>query len=157
MVLGYAKILPGQTGHQAGRALLEQLYAAHIGGPLPEILVQERGKPYFAEGPWHFSISHTPKHTFCALSQQPVGVDAEEMDRAINLALAEKILSPIEKEQFDRAEDRRLALLKFWVLKEAAAKCTGQGLRGYPEKGDFRLEDPRIREIDGCLVAVMEG
>ena len=156
MVLEYAAILPGQTGHTAGRALLKKMYETHIGKPLPEILTEERGKPYFAEGGWYFSISHTPKNVFCVLSERPVGLDAEKADRNINLALAEKILSPTEKEQFDRAEDQRLALLTFWVLKEAAAKLTGEGLRGYPEKGDFHLNDPRVQTINGCIVAVIE-
>jgi len=156
MVLGYAEILPGQTGHTAGRALLKRMYETHTGQPMPQILIAERGKPHFAEGGWHFSISHTPKNVFCVLSEFPVGLDAEEADRNINLALAEKILSPAEKAQFDAADDQHLALLKFWVLKEAAAKLTGEGLHGYPEKGDFCLDDPRLQTINGCLVAVME-
>ena len=54
------------------------------------------------------------------------------------------------------AQDKHYALLKFWVLKEAAAKLSGEGLRGYPNHTDFSLEDPRVTEIDGCLVAVLE-
>lgn len=156
MVLGQAEILPGQTGHDAGRALLEKLYTEHTGEPLPQIALQSRGKPCFTTGNWHFSISHTPKNVFCVLAEHPVGIDGEEADRQINLALAEKILSPSEREQFDTAEDKRLALLTFWVLKEADAKRTGEGLRGYPEKGAFRLDDPRVQTINGCLVAVIE-
>ena len=156
MVLGHAQILPGQTGHAAGRALLKKLYEEHTGQPMPEILTAQRGKPYFAQGPWYFSVSHTKHHVFCALSETPVGIDAEETDRTIKLALAEKILSPAEKAQFDAAKDKLLALLTFWVLKEAAAKLTGEGLHGYPEKGDFRLDDPRIQIMHGCIVAVIE-
>ena len=70
--------------------------------------------------------------------------------------MAEKILSASEKERYDRAEDRRLTLLRFWVLKEAAAKLTGEGLRGYPDHTDFSPDDPGIRILDGCLVAVLE-
>lgn len=150
------RILPGQTGHEAGRALLARLYAAHIGGPLPEIRIQERGKPYFVNSPVHFSISHTKDHVFCVLSDRPVGIDGEEENRQINLKLAEKILSPEEWAQYSQAEDPRIALLTFWVLKEAAAKCTGEGLRGYPEKGNFTLDDPRVQKLDGCIVAVVE-
>lgn len=156
MVLGHAQILPGQTGHDAGRELLKKLYLEQTGETLPQIATQERGKPYFTQGAWHFSISHTKHHVFCALSEVPVGLDAEETDRQINLALAEKMLSPSEKAQFDAAPDKRLALLTFWVLKEAAAKLTGEGLHGYPEKGNFKLDDPRVQAIHGCLVAVME-
>ena len=144
--------LNGRTGHDAGRELLKTLYP----GQLPEIAVTERGKPYFVDSSWHFSISHTHRHAFCALSERPVGIDAEELDRNINLRLAEKILSPGEKAQFDGAEDKRTALLTFWVLKEAAAKLSGEGLKGYPNHTDFSLDDPRVRTIDGCLVAIME-
>ena len=116
----------------------------------------ERGKPYFADGSCHFSISHTKHHVFCILSDCLVGIDAEETDRNIDLRLAEKILSPQEKKQYDMAEDKRLALLTFWVLKEAAAKCAGEGLRGYPNQTNFSLDDPRVVLIDGCFVAVIE-
>ena len=82
-------------------------------------------------------------------------MDAEELDRNIDLRLAEKILSPPEKARFDAASDKRRALLTLWVLKEAAAKLSGEGLRGYPNHTDFSPEDPRVREIDGCLVAIL--
>ena len=148
--------LTGQTGHQAGRQLLRELYRQETGEELPEIAVTERGKPYFPDSPWHFSISHTPKHAFCVLSKNNVAIDAEETDRKVNLKLAEKILSPEEKRQFDAAENKARALLIFWVLKEATAKLSGEGLRGYPNHTNFSLEDPRVIETDGCLVAVLE-
>ena len=148
--------LNGKTGHEAGRELLTSLYRKETGEKLPEIRISDRGKPYFASGKWHFSISHTPRHAFCALSERPVGIDAEELDRDINLRLADKILSPGEKARFDAAADKRLALLTFWVLKEAAVKCSGEGLRGYPNHTDFSLDDPRVCTMDGCLVAVIE-
>ena len=144
------------TGHEAGRALLAQMYREYTGQNMPPILLTERGKPYFAEGQLYFSITHTKHHVFCVLSEQPVGIDAEELDRNIDLRLAEKIPSPEEKAQYLAAEDKRLALLKFWVLKEAAAKCSGEGLRGYPNKTDFSLDDPRVQIRNGCLVAVIE-
>ena len=150
------RVIGDTTGHLAGRELLAEMYARYAGGPMPEILVQQRGKPCFTRSPWHFSISHSKDHVFCALSQKEIGIDAEELDRPINLKLAEKILSSKEKLQFDWAEDQRLALLTFWVLKEAQAKCTGEGLRGYPKHTEFTLSDPRVRELHGCLVAVIE-
>lgn len=154
MILGSME-LNGITGHEAGRCLLKKLWDAHIGGEFPPIAIADRGKPYFVDSKWHFSISHTKRRVFCLLSVVPVGIDAEELDRTIDLRLAEKILSPREKAQFDRAEDKRTALLRFWVLKEAAAKLTGEGLKGYPNHTDFSLEDSRVLETDGCLVAVL--
>ena len=147
--------LDGQSGHEAGRELLARLYREETGQPLPPIEVTDRGKPHFAGGGLHFSISHTRRHAFCVLSDRNVGLDAEELDRQINLKLADKILSPGEKAQFEAAPDKRWALLTFWVLKEAAAKYSGEGLRGYPNGTDFSLDDPRVRETDGCLVAVI--
>lgn len=145
-----------EGGHKAGRALLAQMYAKHVGGEMPPILTGGRGKPYFARGGVQFSISHTPRHVFCVLSREPVGVDAEETDRSIDLRLADKILSPAERERYEASPDKRQALLRLWVLKEAAAKCSGDGLRGYPNHTDFSPDDPRIREIHGCFVAVIE-
>lgn len=148
--------LEGRTGHEAGRALLKKLYREATGEDLPSIGVTERGKPYFPESSWHFSISHTPKHAFCVLSRNNVAIDAEEADRNINLKLAGRILSPGEQARFALATDKREALLTFWVLKECAAKLSGEGLRGFPNHTDFSLEDPRVRRIGGCIVAVME-
>lgn len=148
-------LLEGRSGHEAGRALLAKLYREQTGEALPPILKTDRGKPYFPGSAWHFSISHTPRHAFCVLARENVAVDAEELDRNMDLRLAEKILSLPEKARFDTAQDKRRALLAFWVLKEAAAKLSGQGLRGYPNQTDFSLEDPRVRELEGCLVAVM--
>ena len=155
MIVGACE-LNGRSGHEAGRQLLERMYREHTGKPLPEILVTDRGKPYFADRSLHFSISHTRKHAFCALSENNVGVDAEELDRDINLRLAEKILSPGEKGQFDAALDKRKALLTFWVLKEASVKLSGEGLTGYPNHTDFSLGHPGVTEMAGCLVAVLE-
>lgn len=155
MILGSME-LNGLSGHEAGRKLLRQLWQTHLAGEMPEIAVTDRGKPYFVGSNWHFSISHTKRRAFCALSEENVGIDAEEADRNINLHLAEKILSPAEKAQFEAAADKRIALLKFWVLKEAAAKLSGEGLKGYPNHTDFSLDDPRLIETDGCIVAILE-
>lgn len=147
--------LNGQPGHEAGRQLLAKTYREVFGTDCPEIAIAEGGKPYFVDGSAHFTISHTKGHVFCALFDRPVGLDAEEMDRKIDLRLAEKILSEPEKLRFEAAEDQRAALLRLWVLKEASVKLTGLGLRGYPNHTDFDPDDGRIMEIDGCYVAVL--
>ena len=147
--------LNGRSGHEAGRALLKEMYAQYIGGEMPEISIADHGKPYFSTGNVHFSISHTKRHVFCVLCGREVGIDAEELDRDVKPALAAKILSAGELRQYEAAADKNKALLTFWVLKEAAAKCSGDGLRGYPNHTDFSLDDPRVTELNGCLVAVV--
>ena len=155
MILDFCP-LDGRTGHEAAWELLAKLYRKETGAPLPPVERTSRGKPYFVDDCWHFSISHTKRHAFCVLSRKNVAIDAEELDRDMNLRLAEKILSPSEKQQYDAAPDKGRALLTFWVLKEAAAKLSGEGLRGFPNHTHFSLTDPRVTELCGCLVAVME-
>lgn len=147
--------LDGRTGHEAGRTLLAELYRRETGEALPPIGISPRGKPFFADSPWHFSISHTRKHAFCVLDRENIAIDAEELDRPVNPRLAERILSPREKEQFEAAADKTRALLTFWVLKEAAAKLSGEGLRGFPNHTNFFMDAPPVREIEGCLVAIL--
>lgn len=155
MIFGWCA-LDGRTGHEAGRALLAELYRRETGEALPPIGISPRGKPFFADSPWHFSISHTRKHAFCVLDRENIAIDAEELDRRVELRLAERILSPREKAQLDAAADKTRALLTFWVLKEAAAKLSGEGLRGFPNHTNFSLDDLRVREIEGCLVAILQ-
>lgn len=147
--------LDGKDSHEAGRALLARLVGQLTGKEPPPILIGERGKPFFAHGDLHFSISHTRDHVFCAVADGPVGLDAEELSRKPSPRLAQKVLSPNELRQYGAAPDKDRALLTFWVLKEAAVKLTGQGLRGYPNDTDFSLDDPRVRQLHGCLVAVI--
>ncbi len=148
--------LEGMSGHDAGRGLLRDMYRELTGEAMPDICVTDWGKPYFPDSAWYFSISHTKGRVFCALSEKTVGIDAEALDRKINLYLADKILSPREKARFDAAGDKRLTLLRFWVLKEAYAKATGRGWGSYLYRTDFEPDDPRVRETEGCLLAVIE-
>ena len=113
--------LDGRSGHDVGRQLLAQLYWEEVGTDCPPILIAPRGKLYFEDSTLHFSISHTKNHAFCVLSSHPVGIDAEEKDRRVDLRLAEKILSAEERTHFGLADHPQDVLLRFWVLKEAAA------------------------------------
>ena len=144
--------LDGKDGHDAAYALLEQL----VGTPLPPIRRTELGKPYFADGGPHFSISHTTNHAFCYVSERNIGIDAEEIGRRVDLRLANKILSVGEKALFDTAMDKQDCLLRLWVLKESYAKLTGRGIGNYLNRTDFSPDDLRIQIIDGCYVAVLE-
>ena len=148
----------GKDQSAAARALLARLYAATAGREMPPIAITPRGKPCFTEGGLHFSITHTPSRAFVALSDRPVGIDAEERTRPVNPRLAPKILSPSELALYEAAEEaqRNELLLRFWVLKEAAAKCSGLGLRGFPNHTDFDPYDSRVTLRNGCFVAVIQ-
>lgn len=148
------EVLAGRDGHQVGRKLLARLYRQATGEELPPIAVTPRGKPYFPDGNWHFSISHTKNHAFCVLSPHNVGLDAEEKGRRVSPAMIEKYTSDAEKNRL--GEDPRDAFLRMWVLKEAQAKLTGRGMGNWMKNTDFHPFDPRIQEMSGCYVAVLE-
>ena len=152
--------LNGLDSRVAGRLLLKQMYEELTGEEeLPEIGKMPRGKHYFLTGNLHFSITHTKTRVFCAISDKPIGIDAENLDRQLNPNLAEKILSPTELDLYRAAPAgaRNELLLRLWVMKEAEVKCSGLGLRGYPNHTDYRPDDPRITVMHGCVVAVIEG
>lgn len=157
MILASGVISHPREGHQAALDLLDRLYRQLSGSPMPPIVREAGGKPRFETGPWHFSITHTRGHVFVALGKKPLGLDAEELSRRVSPGLAEKVLSPGEFAQYEKAPDKNRALLTFWVLKEAEAKRTGRGIRGYPNQTQFSLDDPRVFTREGCVLALMEG
>lgn len=146
--------LAGKSGHEAGLQLLEKLYQEQTGEELPLIARTATGKPYFADAPWHFSISHTKNHAFCALSRGNIGLDAEEMGRSVGRNLVARFLS--EREKCRLGADWADEALRLWVLKEALAKQTGRGIGNWLKETDFDPFDTRITMIDGCYVAVLE-
>ncbi len=149
--------LNGLDSRVAGKLLLAQMYEELTGETMPPIEKAPRGKPYFPDSNLHFSITHTKTTVFCAIADVPLGIDAEDLNRKVSPALARKILSPHEYAQYEALPeaDQNEALLRFWVLKEAEAKCSGLGLRGYPDHTNFDLNDPRVQKLDGCMVAVI--
>ena len=149
-----SEALNGRSSHEVGRALLAQLYRQATGEELPPIAVTPQGKPYFTEGSWHFSISHTDHYAFCVLSQHNVGLDAEEKGRPVSPKMLKKFLSNREKARL--GSDPEDDFLRLWVLKEAEAKLTGRGMGNWMKNTDFDPFDQRIQEINGCYVAVLE-
>ena len=149
--------LNGLDSRVAGKLLLAQMYEELTGEEMPPIEKAPRGKPYFPGSELHFSITHTKSTVFCAIADREIGIDAAELTRKVSPNLAEKILSPSEYAQYEAVpqEERNEALLRFWVLKEAEAKCSGLGLRGYPDHTEFDLDEPRVQKIGPCMVAVI--
>ena len=97
--------LNGLDSRVAGQLLLKSMYEEFVGGEMPPIAKLSRGKPYFVDSDLYFSITHTKKTVFCALSDVPVGIDAEEMTRTVTPSMAEKILSPGELAQYEALDE----------------------------------------------------
>ena len=78
----------------AAHALLERLYRYAYGEAMPPLVKESGGKPGFLGGRF-CSITHTKRSAFCALSDQPVGIDAEEINRKVMPGLARRLFSTI--------------------------------------------------------------
>ncbi len=104
--------------------------AAHINGPAPM-----------------FNISHTNGLVACALTRtHPIGVDVEASDRVTKLDIAGRYFAPEETAQVRAAspEQGKQRFFRFWTLKEAFIKATGEGLNRPLDSFGFSLDPIRI-------------
>jgi 4'-phosphopantetheinyl transferase len=90
-----------------------------------------------------FSLSHTRGLVACAVAQGvAVGIDVESSTpRRAYEALAQRVLSPLEREDFEALPppEQKGRFLDYWTLKEAHLKARGTGIRSRLDALDFRL------------------
>lgn len=115
----------------------------------------EKGRPCCKSLPLSVSLSHSGPYIAVAIGQSAVGVDVERSrKRKIGLAVSRRWFRP-EEHAFllSLPEDERpRVFLRFWTLKEAALKYTGEGLSGGPENVDcFALLDAAKKENADAL------
>jgi 4'-phosphopantetheinyl transferase len=121
------------------RAAQRLILARYLGRPPADIKIArdcqycgaDHGRPYLADSPLDFSVSHTKGLLLVAVvATGKVGVDIEAIsDRAVD-DLADRVFSPAEQHQFllvDRPQ-RPAHFMRIWTRKEAAVKLTGHGL-----------------------------
>ena len=101
--------------------LIRKIFASRYAIKDAEIERGETGKPFLRGTPYFFSVTHSDRMYFIAVSDINVGIDAEPMDRKVDY---EKILLRFPPEE--RAEIRnREDFLRHWTARESAAKWTG--------------------------------
>ena len=86
------------------------------------------GKPFLKiEQNFSFNISHSKYYYAIAFAYRAchLGLDIEDDNRQIRLALATYILGDKERVQWNLANDKQRALLYYWVQKEAFIKIKG--------------------------------
>ncbi len=127
-----AELARGADRSELVRALLAYAVKRVWDCEMPEIIKDEKGKPYFAgETAMHFSLSHGKSHVLVALSEHPVGADVETL-RPVR-AGAKRLFSPEMLDAF--------GYFGAWTLREAVFKLRGEGsLRSM----DIRLEGDEI-------------
>ncbi|GGF10601.1 hypothetical protein GCM10011611_15230 [Aliidongia dinghuensis] len=139
-----------------GRLLLVAALQRLGAGETAEALTFDRaGRPHLP-GALDPSISHTPGLACAAVAVGcRIGVDVER-HHEIEAALHQRILTADEQQSVERSVDPAGQFLKFWTMKEAAAKADGRGLQLDPRQlrcrlgaifsgGSVRVEDVRYR------------
>ncbi len=139
--------------YTAAHALLRTMLSRATGHPTAywRYDSRERGKPRLADGcdsgGLYFNISHTRGFVACVLARREVGVDVEAADRRVNFRVADRFFAPEETEVVTAApyRDKARTFFRFWTLKEAFIKATGEGLARPLDSFSFSFEPTRIR------------
>ncbi len=132
--------------------LLAYAYYENFKAPLPPVMKDENGKPYFADGNIYFNISHSDSIAAVIISDESeVGIDVQNTSQRISERLIEKIEKEsvcIEKSEsltepvFLKAENGKIipftprvsgaaredSFFRKWTEREALAKADGRGL-----------------------------
>jgi 4'-phosphopantetheinyl transferase len=140
-------LLSGEEREQAGRfhaarhrdaytvahALLRLVLARHLGADPAGLRFERgpRGKPALAGAPGlAFNLSHAGDLALCAVTARgPVGVDVEQVRAGFD-EVWERYFTPLEVAALRAAAPglRDEAFFRYWTLKEAYIKATGDGL-----------------------------
>ena len=136
-----------------GAELLLMAALKELNGPMPplEVTCGEGGKPALQDGP-EFSLSHSGERVLCALSDEAVGADLQQL-RPCNPALARRFFTGAEVAWLEEQRERDQAFSLLWSLKESYVKFLGSGIAGgHLDSFTVRvLPDGRAR-IDGSNV-----
>lgn len=106
------------------------------------------GKPYIKEyTQFNFNISHSGDFVVCAIDNNPIGVDIEEVKYIEYEDIAKNFFTTNEFDYITK-NDPYSSLSRFyeiWTLKESYIKCCGQGL-SIPLKS-FSIEVDKYESI----------
>ena len=87
--------------------------------------VDEHGKPYLVDLPYHISLSHSFDYAAVMISKtRPVGIDIEQIKEKVE-RIAHKFMRP-EEMAFIADQHKIQQLYACWCAKEAVYKCHGQ-------------------------------
>lgn len=118
------------TGRFAAKKLLGYYSAIDVAGII--IKPGENGKPVAetksGKGLPSFNISHSGNKVLVAVSNDPVGIDVEQVKNVELKTLAEAVFSSKELDLFRTADNSVNMFYQLWTRKEALLKNIGIGL-----------------------------
>lgn len=87
------------------------------------------GKPVLRDYPdVHFNLSHCKRGVLCVIDNEPIGCDIEEIEQSLDLNLCHFCYSDSEIAEITASKDSCVEFTKFWTMKEAYLKLTGEGI-----------------------------
>lgn len=116
-----------------GEILIRTIIAEELGIRNKNIVFKKNqyGKPYLKDQlKFHFNISHSGDFVVCAIDNDPIGIDIEEV-KFIEYKEIAKSFFTISEYNYIIKKDLKSSLSKFyeiWTLKESYIKQCGQGL-----------------------------
>ena len=93
------------------------------------IQTKETGKPYFADIPLFFSLSHSGDYVACAVADYEIGLDIQCI-RPLDERLVHRCFTPQEQSILRESKNPDNMFTTLWSIKESYLKATGQGLSG---------------------------
>ena len=103
----------------------------------------ERGKPYFADLPVHFNVSHSGMLWVCMVGDAPCGIDiqgGQEMNVRKYDNIIRRYYTPNEQDFCEKYGTE--GFFRIWAHREALGKYTGEGF--YGKMPDFVGSDGRL-------------
>ena len=113
---------------------LRTILARYVGVPASSIRFEssDAGKPFVADAPVSFNLTHSEAIAVCAISQGGcIGVDVERIRPVSDAdAIVTRYFAPGEASEYASlpAPDRSAAFFSTWTRKEAFVKAIGDGL-----------------------------
>lgn len=122
---------------EAHRLLNRALQKKGVRAENKELIYNKYGKPMLKDNDTiHFNISHCIRLAVCALTENAIGVDAENIreypKRVLNRCFTANEISFVRENEFP---DR--AFFQIWTLKESYAKAIGTGITFPLKEAEF--------------------
>ena len=139
-------------GYMLLRLALKQKYGIT---EMPSFYCNEYGKPFLTEHQdIFFNISHSGKSVVCAVSEEPVGIDIQDI-RHLSFNVGNKFLTDEELGMVTGLEPADLdrELCRIWCIKESYGKMTGKGFG----EGFRSIEAERLIKENKAFVKFYNG
>lgn len=111
-------------------AIVRRILARYTGEPAQSLRLQRAAhrKPYLADHPLFFSLSHTGDESALAVTQAgEVGIDIEQRRHLPEIDVLVRRYLPIDDRTL-ALDDRTDAFFRWWTGAEAYGKATGDGM-----------------------------